>query len=292
MFTPLIPRNQMYELKDHLILRPMKDQFTVLSFNLRFGLSDDGSNSWIYRREGVAELLRRHQVDFIGLQEANDFQVDFVDNLLANYSYIGRRMQAPHFWQNNVLFYRPEWQCVFQKHLYLSPTPDIPSRFSDSQWPRQCTIGLFKKDLKQLLCINTHFDFKPSVQCRSARFIMDLISQSASHLPVILMGDFNATPDSDCHRIFTGYKAETKTKAPRLRNVFDKPYPATYHGFSGDSEGECIDWILYCGPVIPVRRDVIRSTFTGVYPSDHFPIYATFCWREKNDSMMQKEERI
>jgi endonuclease/exonuclease/phosphatase family metal-dependent hydrolase len=268
----------------------MKDQLTVLSFNLRFGLSDDGSNSWIYRKEGIAELLLRYEADFIGLQEVNDFQVDFVDSILADYAYIGRRIQAPHFWQNNVLFYRPEWQCVLQKHLYLSPTPEIPSRFSDSQWPRQCTIGLFKKDQKQLLCINTHFDFKPVVQSRSARFILDLISDSPSHLSVILMGDFNATPDSDCHRILTGNKAETKTESPCLRNVFDEPYPGTYHGFSGDWEGECIDWILYCGAVIPIRCDVIRSTFNGVYPSDHFPIYATFRWRNKNDSRMQKVE--
>jgi endonuclease/exonuclease/phosphatase family metal-dependent hydrolase len=261
-------------------MMPAKDLITVISFNLRFGLSDDGANSWRFRREGVAELLLSHEADFIGLQEANDFQIDFVDSVLAEYSYIGRRTPAPPFWQSNVLFYRSEWQCIFQNHFYISPTPQIPSRFSDSQWPRQCTIGSFEKNLRQLICINTHFDFKPIVQFKSARFILDLISQSPSDSSIILMGDFNATPGSDCYNVLTGDKAEKNSGMPYLRNVFSEPYPGTYHGFSGKWEGECIDWILYRGAIIPVRCDVIRSTFNGVYPSDHFPIYATFKWKE------------
>ena len=262
-------------------MRQMKDSFTVVSFNLRFGLSDDGANSWRYRKEGVAELLMSYEADFIGLQEANDFQIDFVDSVLADYSYIGRRTPAPPFWQNNVIFYHSKWQCVLQNHFYLSPTPQIPSRFRDSQWPRQCTIGLFEKDLRQLICINTHFDFKPLVQCKSARFIMDLTSQLPSNSSVILTGDFNATPGSDCYKMFTGDKVQKSEGMPYFSNVFSEPYPGTYHGFSGGCEGECIDWILYRGAIIPVRCDIIRSTFNDGYPSDHYPIYATFKWREK-----------
>ena len=271
-------------------MRQRKDTFTVISFNLRFGLSDDGPNNWRFRQEGVAELLLSYKADFFGLQEANDFQVEFVDSILAEYSYIGRRIPAPPFWQNNVLFYRSEWQCVFQNHFYLSPTPHIPSRFSDSQWPRQCTVGLFEKDQRQLTCINTHFDFKPPVQRKSAKYIKDLISQSPSFSSVILMGDFNATPHSDCYKVFTGNQAEKSSGMPYFRNVFSEPYPGTYHGFSGEWEGECIDWILYRGAVIPDSCDVIRSTFNDVYPSDHYPIYATFKWRDKDDALTLIED--
>jgi len=261
----------------------MTDTFSVISFNLRFGLADDGPNSWGYRKAGVAEFLQTHRADFIGLQEANDFQVDFVDHELVEYAYIGMRNPAPRFWQNNVLFYNPQWRCISQKHLYLSLTPDIPSRFSESQWPRQCTIGLFEKDQRQLICINTHFDFKPTVQRKSARFVLDQVSLLPSNSSVVLMGDFNATPESDCHMNLTGHETGTAADWPSFENVFVEPYPGTFHGFSGDSIGGCIDWILYRGDIVPDDCVVIRATFNGIYPSDHFPIRAQFHWRGKTE---------
>jgi endonuclease/exonuclease/phosphatase family metal-dependent hydrolase len=258
------------------------DTFTVISFNLRFGLADDGANRWAIRKKAVAEFLRTHKVDFFGLQEANDFQVDFIAGNLLEYTYIGKRNPAPRFWQNNVLFFSNQWQCVSQKNLYLSPTPEVPSRFSDSRWPRQCTIGLFERDQRRLICIDTHFDFEPQVQRKSAKIILDQISRLPTGLPVILMGDFNASPDSDCHLILTGRGAGTEKTGSRLRNAFNEPYPGTFHGFSGESTGDCIDWILFSGNITPVACDVIRSKFNGVYPSDHFPVRTQFRWQAES----------
>jgi endonuclease/exonuclease/phosphatase family metal-dependent hydrolase len=255
------------------------DTFTVISLNLRFGLADDGANSWVSRKKGVAAFLRSHKADFIGLQEANDFQVDFIAGHLAGYAYIGKRNPAPRAWQNNVLFFSNQWQCVSQKHLYLSPTPGVPSRFSDSRWPRQCTIGLFERGQMRLICINTHFDFEPPVQRKSAKIILDQISRLPSAWPVILMGDFNASPDSDCYRILTGSGTGIEKTGLTLKNVFDVPYPGTFHGFSGESTGDCIDWILYRGNIAPIACDLIRSKFNGVYPSDHFPVRTQFRWQ-------------
>ncbi len=252
--------------------------FSVLTLNLRFGLADDGPNGWHRRRKCFSSLLKKYRADFIGFQEANDFQTDFLKEILAEYDFIGKRSPAPSFWQNNIIFYKKTWECIYHKHFFLSPTPQVPSRSRKSRWPRQCTIGMFKNNDHSLICINTHFDFDAAVQVESARIIMKQINYLPSDLPAVLVGDFNASPLSPCSMIFTGDNRPLRSKGPYFKSVFKKPFPATCHGFTGKTDGEHIDWILYRGRIIPKDYKVIQDTINGVYPSDHFPLYATFKW--------------
>ena len=122
---------------------------SVLTLNLRFGLADDGPNSWVYRQKAFQAFSRRHGTDFIALQEVNDFQLDFISRILPEYDCIGARTPAPAFWQNNLILFQRTWECERQEHFFLSPTPDIPSRSRKSHWPRQCTMGLFTKKKSQ-----------------------------------------------------------------------------------------------------------------------------------------------
>ena len=78
--------------------------FSAMTFNLRFGLADDGANSWDRRKKALPALFNQYQPDFIGLQEANDFQIEFLANILVGYAYIGKFSPAPRNWQSNVIF--------------------------------------------------------------------------------------------------------------------------------------------------------------------------------------------
>lgn len=252
--------------------------FSVLTLNLRFGLADDGPNNWQYREKIFPLLLAKYRADFIGFQEANDFQVDYLDSILAEYNFIGKRSPSPAFWQNNIIFYNKAWQCVYKEHFFLSPTPTLPSRFQDSLWPRQCTIGIFKKDRHQVICANTHFDFEVSVQNKSAKLILERLSHLPSGVPAVLLGDFNASPSSACHKIFTGEGRQPSDTGQYFKNVFKEPFAGTHHGFTGQAGGEQIDWILFRGKVTPKENRVIREAVDGIYPSDHFPLWASFEW--------------
>lgn len=252
------------------------EKLSVLTLNLRFGLADDGDNSWPHRKHILPALFRNYPTDIVGLQEANDFQIAYMDHILADHEFIGKRSPAPRFWQNNIIFYKKTWKCVYHDHFFLSPTPDIPSRFRDSRWPRQCTIGMFAADDRKIICATTHFDFTETVQVNSARLILERLASLPPGVPVILMGDFNAAPSSSCHLIFTG--EGVKNQPSNFKNVFKKPYPATYHGFTGRVDGECIDWILYRGRIMAENCKVILDSFNGRYPSDHFPVYTSFRW--------------
>lgn len=248
-----------------------------MSFNLRFGLAEDGPNNWSSRQRIVPYILGKYPADFIGFQEVNDFQGDILRSVLPNHGCIGNRKNAPPFWQNNIIFYEKSWQCVYHEHFFLSPTPAIPSRFPESRWPRQCTLGVFEKRTEHVICVNTHFDFEESVQIESAKIIMGKIMERPMDFPAFIMGDFNANPSSACHRIFMGNDALIGENDPvYFRNAFGDLPEGTFHGFTGKADGKAIDWILYRYPARMIKRQVIRDNLNGYYPSDHFPILADF----------------
>ncbi|GBC59757.1 hypothetical protein DENIS_0698 [Desulfonema ishimotonii] len=250
---------------------------SVLTLNLRFGLAkDEGPRSWSRRKAIFPALFEKHPADFMGFQEANDFQADDLRQLLPDYDVIGQRRPAPVFWQNNLIFYRKSWKCTHADHFFLSPTPDIPSRFRDSRWPRQCTLGVFQQEKRKLICINTHFDFDAGVQCRSAAIIMKRLSRLPAEIPAILTGDFNAPPSAPCHAIFTGKAPEDECEISCFRDAFKAPFPATHHGFTGERVGDHIDWILFRGNMTLKTSGVFQSAIDGIWPSDHFPLYAVF----------------
>jgi endonuclease/exonuclease/phosphatase family metal-dependent hydrolase len=258
------------------------DPVSVLSMNLRFGLAEDGANGWRFRRHCLPDLFARHRADVIALQEVNDFQAQEIRSLLTDFDVIGWRRPAPRFWQSNLLFYHRRWRCRRRDHFYLSATPQLPSRFADSRWPRQCTLGLFSRSRQRLICISTHFDFDAGVQVRSARLILHRLDREDPDVPVLLMGDFNATAGAPCHRVFTeeGFSGADGARKWRtaFRDAFADNRSGTFHGFSGRSDGRAIDWILYRGGVHLLASRVIRTPFRGRYPSDHFPLSATFAF--------------
>lgn len=259
----------------------LRPAFAVMTFNLRFGLADDGPNAWEFRRQILHKLFDDYPVDFYGFQEVNDFQARDLDTLLSGYRSVGKREPAPSFWQNNIIYYRPDWKLVRYRHFFLSPTPDTPSRFRESRWPRQCTIGVFQKGHRLVTCIDTHFDFKASVQAASARIIMECLDRLPCPSPAVLMGDFNAPPASRHFSIFTqGCRGDRRAGERRFKNALPKPCSGTYHGFSGATDGDCIDWILFSGEEIEVvESHVVHDQVGGRYYSDHFPVTATFGWK-------------
>ena len=248
----------------------------VLTLNLRFGLADDGPNSWNCRKQVFPEFFETHDADLIAFQEANDFQAEFLKDLLKDYHCIGQRSPAPPFWQDHLIIYRKDWDCILRDHFYLSPTPSVPSRWAKSLWARQCIIGVFQKKGHALIFGTTHLDFDAEVQVQSARLILKRIAGISETMPAILVGDFNALPESTCGLALTGQLAEKPVHGPCFRLAFKPPYPATHHGFTGKKEGPHIDWILHRGSLIPVESRVIQEPVRGIFLSDHYPVCGIF----------------
>lgn len=245
--------------------------FTVMTMNLRFGLAEDGENSWMNRKKAYPDLFTIHEPDFIGFQEANDFQTAYLCGVLKDHRHIGERenLKDPpvRSWQDNLIFYRRPWTCVTHRHYFLSDTPDIESKFPESQWPRQCIIGHFRNNGRSLVHVNTHFDFAAKVQEQSACVVLEFLKEFPADAPVLITGDFNTSPCSRTYDLF---------REKGFRDLFENHHSSTFHGFTGKDLGGHIDWILFKGPIEGVEHRIIQNPFNGIYPSDHYPVKAVF----------------
>jgi endonuclease/exonuclease/phosphatase family metal-dependent hydrolase len=245
--------------------------FSVMTMNLRFGLARDGENRWDSRKAVVGDFLKQLNMDFIGFQEVNHFQADFLEKTLEGYGHIGRYNRKLPWWQSNMIFFHKDWTCMGHRHHFISRFPDIPSKMAGSRWPRQCVAGWFEKQGWSVLAANTHFDFAPAVQARSADLVMTFLKRFPPGLPMIITGDFNAGHDSSAFQTF---------QAHGFNEVFAQDPHGTFHGFTGKTDGRHIDWILYRGNIRPGTHRVLTFHKGDQYPSDHFPVTADFTWEK------------
>ncbi|MCW7753616.1 endonuclease/exonuclease/phosphatase family protein [Desulfobotulus sp. H1] len=246
------------------------DGFSVITMNLRFGLADDGENSWRQRKKIYPDFLQRFRADIFCFQEANDFQVDFLKELLPDYQVLGCREGAPEQWQHNPVFVSSAFTVAGSRHFFLSDTPDVESRFEGSRWPRQGVLVQLDSSAGRFAVLNTHFDFAEDVQVKSAALMLSLLRMNPENLPVLLAGDLNAGPCSAALELLTGGGEQ------RFRNPFGADFPPTFHGFTGRGRGDQIDWILVSGPLEVKGMDRLDVSLGGLYPSDHFPVRLFF----------------
>ncbi|MDY0362896.1 MAG: endonuclease/exonuclease/phosphatase family protein [Desulforegulaceae bacterium] len=244
--------------------------FSIMTFNIRFGLAPDIENPWDNRKKSVINLISQKNPDFIGIQEVNDFQLEYLKKNLPDYNVTGLYGKKDPNWQEIPIFYKKDFECVLSEHFFLSNTPYLESKFLESQWPRQAVTALFSKKNKLISITNTHFDFKDSVQIKSADLIRHKLSCLNKKIPKVLCGDFNADPTGKCYYQFVFQNP------PHFKDPFSNLQSATFHGFTGIPNTGRIDWILYSGNLSPLSGKIIEYCENGKYPSDHFPVFVEF----------------
>ena len=91
-------------------------------------------------------------------------------------------------------------------------------------------------------------------------------------VPVVLTGDFNTVASSEAHTLLAGPLTDARIAAPRKAG----PDP-TFHDFTGNADKR-IDWILVRG-FRPLSVETVTTHRGALYPSDHFPVFATLAWK-------------
>lgn len=128
---------------------------------------------------------------------------------------------------------------------------------------------------------NTHFDHvSPLARSLGARLILEQIHRfnQTDPLPTIVMGDFNAKPNSKAVRIMRenlpGYQ---NVQLQDVYDFLDSVIGNTYHGFKGKIKQKFkpIDYIFVSDDFEIVRASVDTTCYDGAYPSDHYPVSAT-----------------
>lgn len=260
-----------------------QNELNVMSYNIRLGSAKDGENSWEIRKEKVTELLNYYEASFIGLQEAQKFQLDFILKQSPNYNYIGLPREEGEFAEYSCILYnKNDFKVLQEKTIWLSKTPDTTSRGWDAACNRIVTYGLFQniKTKKKFWVANTHFDhIGTKARLESAKMIANLIEElkKSKNLPFILSGDFNATSDENSIQLLKEKLNEASSSS------LTKPYGEleTWNAFDFKTKPtKQIDYIFFDkkSEIKVTKFRTITDFYDFKYPSDHLPILATFSY--------------
>lgn len=253
-------------------------QMNIISFNIRYNTSNDGENAWPNRIEMASGLLRFHEADIFGLQEALVGQIEDIQNQLPEYKWFGvGRDDGKEGGEFSPIFYNPAKFILLKNGTFwLSETPEKPSKGWDAALNRIVTWGRFQSKItgKQFLVFNTHFDHR-GVEARknSASLIYKKIREMVQdkNLPVILTGDFNLTPDTEPIQILQKYLSDSRevTEEPPYGPV------GTFQGFNleADLSGR-IDYIFVYGGIKVLKYAALSDFKDHRFPSDHLPVFA------------------
>ena len=56
---------------------------------------------------------------------------------------------------------------------------------------------------------------------------------------------------------------------------------ASFDEWKGRTKGSRIDFILHTDELKPVAADIVRTSYDGLWPSDHYPVTATLQFNDK-----------
>ena len=247
----------------------------IITYNIRYNDNKDDVNSWSNRKMHVCNLLRFHEPDIFGLQEAFYKQLTDVSLQLPRYDHVGvGQMDGRVLGEYAPIFYDSrKFQLKKQGWFWLSETPNIPSRGWEAASNHICTyVWLEDYDKRRSFWIfNTQLDqISLEAQANSVKLIMQKIdSLNTKNDPVILMGDFNMTPDTK--------------PIERLENVFfdsrkvtqEAPYGpvGTHSGFNIDNDlKKRLDYFFVQGKIEVKKYGVLTDSYDHRYPSDHLPV--------------------
>ena len=246
----------------------------VATYNLRLNVASDGVNAWPNRKELVINLVRYHQFDVFGTQECFRGQLNDVAEL-TDYSFVGHgRDDGKEAGEHSAIFYRKSRLQLLQSgDFWLSQTPGQPSKGWDATCcNRICSWARFR-DLatrKELFFFSVHFDHE-GVEARrqSGLLMVEKIREIAKDTPVICVGDFNSTPETEQIRTMQALLQDA------FRSTRQPPYGpvGTFNGFKLDAPlADRIDYIFVSRQFSVLDYAVLTDSMRGLYPSDHFPV--------------------
>ena len=249
----------------------------VITYNIRYDNSTDSlnPNSWANRKLHVCDLLRFHEPDIFGLQEALYNQVTDISLQLLRYDHVGvGQMDGRGLGEYAPIYYDSRrFQLKDHGWFWLSERPNIPSRGWDAGGNKICTYVLLEDYDKRrsVWVFNTQIDqIGLKAQANSVKLIMQKIdSLNTKNDPVILMGDFNMTPDAKpIERIENNFYDSRKVTE-------QAPYgpEGTYNGFDIDSDLKTrLDYLFVKGKIEVKKYGVLTDMYDHQFPSDHFPV--------------------
>ena len=260
-------------------------ELTLGSYNVRYANANDAGNLWADRAPVVANLLRFHDFDIFGTQEALKNQLDDISKALPAYARYGLgRDDGQEKGEHSAIFYKKDkFKLLMKGDFWLSETPDKPSLGWDATCCNRITSWVYLQDLsnkKKFYFFNVHYDHQ-GMQARkeSSKLLLRKIKEIAGSEPVILTGDFNGDQQSEWYL--------TIANSGLLKDTYKQvPYPyannASFNAFGKQVDRkEIIDHIFVTDHFKVDKWGILTDTYHGKFPSDHFPVLVKLTYGNK-----------
>jgi endonuclease/exonuclease/phosphatase family metal-dependent hydrolase len=253
-------------------------EFNAATYNLRLNTPDDGPNAWpLRRRRSRACVDRLSPGRFAG--HAGRL-MDQVEDLAAmpGFAYVGvGRDDGKRAGEHSAIFYRTSSFPVAGARRFLveRDAGTVPGK----GWDATCCnrIASWAKLRERVsgqvfYAFSVHFDHQGVIARReSAHLMVRKMHEIAGDNPVLCLGDFNATPESEPIRIMSASLRDARavSQAPPYGPV------GTFNDFKIDAPlKDRIDYI-FLGPRWQVLRyAVLTDMHEARFPSDHLPVVA------------------
>ncbi|KAL5336392.1 Endonuclease/exonuclease/phosphatase [Aspergillus crustosus] len=284
----------------------------VLTHNIRYATSSPfkGERPWEERAPRLLNELRyntRNQDAFICLQEVLDNQlVDILSGLNSSISTLpdSATKESEQIWayigvgrddgykagEYSPILYRPSiWELRHWETVWLSETPDVPSKSWDAASIRIVTVGVFTHHVSRqtVLALSTHLDDQGSrSRFEAAHIILRKVEEYRNGRfgnvisGVFLGGDLNSQDNQEAYSVLTAPESPLVDSVTLVSSVDYYGNETTWTGFGYENQDPSrIDYILL-GPLansegsdLPWKIEgyaVLANRFDdGVYNSDH-----------------------
>ncbi len=254
---------------------------TAITYNIRLDVASDGENAWSNRKDKVCGLLTFYEPDVFGVQEAVPKQMAYIDSALLAYSFVGVGRDGGNSGEYSAIFYKSNrFKVIEQSTFWLSETPDTVSFGWDAAFRRICTYALFKdkESGKKFWVFNLHLDHMgQEARINGVKLVIQKIGNlNTDNYPVILMGDFNATMDSEPIHLVSQSLVNSREASSLVYGS-----NGTFNGFKFHEPAlERIDYIFTSPNGFKVLKyAVLTDSYNCHYPSDHFPVLVLLDWK-------------
>lgn len=263
----------------------LEKRLKILTCNIRVDLLEDEQKGlgWKDRREACIQIIKSKKADVVSFQEVLRSQFLDLKSSLSGYYAFGfdgpemdvRQVGYHGIAKNPIFFSKKRFELLNAGGYWLSETPlEVGSiswgsaRARNLSWVRL----LDKKTNKELRIINLHLDHvKEEARVEQVKMVLKEASQYQNEFVQILTGDFNAAPNSAViNEVLSSGWSDSFDVSAAQGVTGGTTHAFMPHDAERAKRAKKIDYIFTKGPISAISSTIIKDSYRGVYPSDHY----------------------
>lgn len=258
-----------------------------MSCNIRItGLPADEveGRRWDDRKDVCLKVIKSRKPDIICMQEVIYESYDYMKKKLSGYiafGFEGPEMdpwtEGYHLIGKNVIFFsKKRYELVSEGCYWLSETPTIGGSSSwETSRARHCNWVRLRdrKTGRVFRVLDTHLDHITAIaKTKQTEVLVAETAQYAADFPQLLFGDFNSGIKDEPYALLSA--AGWKDVYEEVHGHEETGFTAHGWKFEGRKKGRRIDFIYTKGPVKTLESEILKDAPGGIYPSDHYFLWA------------------